>query len=184
MKQLFLLSLFACTTLLTQGQETRSETEKSRYAFEEIITVTFGVDSTLDSMQEPDFVGFRQLGGASKSYSMSMESGIKKETQSYSFRLRPTASGQMTLPSPIYFMGGKEVHGKSVSVFVEASTLTQEELDQRDIQAFIEDPLKPDGTLRFNVFENKGYVEKFGASGWLFYRTMTPEEIMAMPKLN
>ena len=62
--------------------------------------------------------------------------------------------------------------------------MTEEELKEKEYKEFIEDGIKPKGSTRVILHENKGYVEIFGEMGWEFHRRLTYKEIEQLDKIK
>ena len=159
-------------------------TDKEEYKFDEIIELTFELNAKFDSIDIPDLEDFKIISGPNKSSSVSIQNGVTTEMETRTFRLRPIESGRLKINSPIFYKDGKEIKGKSIKIKVDPSNLTDKELKEKEYKEFIEDGIKPKGTTRIILHENKGYVEIFGEMGWEFLRRLTSEEIEQIEKMK
>ena len=166
------------------SQTAKITTDKEKYKFDEIIEVTFDLNAKYDSIDLPDFEGFQVISGPNKSSSVSIQNGEKTVSESTTYRLRPLESGWLKINSPAYFIDGKKIRGKSAKIQVDPSNLTPAELREKEIQEFIEYGIKPKGTTKIILHENKAYMEIFGELGWEFHRRLTPEEIEQIIKMK
>ncbi|MBU9064581.1 BatD family protein [Phocaeicola vulgatus] len=184
MKNLFLTTIFLISTAYSFGQEANVSTDKEEYKFDEIIELTFELNAKFDSIDIPDLEDFKIISGPNKSSSVSIQNGVTTEMETRTFRLRPIESGRLKINSPIFYKDGKEIKGKSIKIKVDPSNLTDKELKEKEYKEFIEDGIKPKGTTRIILHENKGYVEIFGEMGWEFLRRLTSEEIEQIEKMK
>ena len=184
MKILLLSTALLISSIISFGQEAKVTTDKEEYKFDEIIEVTFELNAEYDSIDLPDFEGFKLIGGPTKSSSVSIQNGEKTISESRTYRLRPLKSGRLKINSPTYFIDGDRIKGKPAKINVDPSNLTAEELEEKEFQEFIEDGIKPKGTTRIILHENKGYIEIFGEMGWEFHRRLTAEEIEQIEKMK
>lgn len=182
--KLLITSIFLISIGYGYGQEAKVSTDKAEYKFDEIIELTFEVNAKFDSIDIPDFEGFKIIGGPSKSSSVSVKNGVRTENETRTYRLRPNESGQLNINSPTFYKDGKEIKGKAVKVKVDPSNLTDRELKEKEFKNFIEEGIKPKGTTRIILYENKGYVEIFGEMGWEFHRRLTNEEVEQLEKVK
>ena len=184
MKNLFFTTILLISTVSGYGQESKVRTDKAEYKFDEIIELTFELNAKFDSIDIPDLESFNIISGPNKSSSVSVQNGIKTESETRTYRLRPIESGRLKISSPIFYKDGKEIKGKAIKIKVDPSNLTDEELKEEEYKNFIEDGIKPKGTTRIILYENKGYVEIFGEMGWEFLRRLTTEEIEQLEKVK
>ncbi|WP_127845825.1 hypothetical protein [Psychroflexus aestuariivivens] len=62
--------------------------------------------------------------------------------------------------------------------------MTDEELKEKEYIEFIEDSIKPKGTTRIILHENKGFIEIFEDLRWKLLRRLTTEEIEQIGKIK
>lgn len=184
MKNLTLSSIFLLSNFFSFGQEAKVTTDKEEYKFDEIIELPFELNAKFDSLEIPDLEDFKIISGPNKSSSVSIQNGVTTESETRIFRLRPIESGRLKINSPTFYVHGKEIKGKSLKIKVDPTNLTEEELKEKEYKEFIEDGIKPQGTTRIILHDNKGYVEIFGEMGWEFLRRLTSEEIEQIEKIK
>lgn len=184
MKNLILTTILISSSAAIFGQEAKVITDKEKYKFDEIIEVTFELNAKYDSIDLPEFEGFKIIGGPAKNSSISIQNGEKTISESRIYKLRPIESGRLKIKSPSYFIDEQEFKGKPAKIEIDPSNLTVEELEEKEIQEFIEDGIKPKGTTRIIIYENKGYIEIFGEMAWQFHRRLTSEEIERIKKIE
>jgi hypothetical protein len=159
-------------------------TDKEEYKFDEIIELTFELNAKFDSIKVPDLESFKIISGPNKSSSVSIQNGVMTESETRTYRVRPIESGELKINSPTFFKDRKEITGKSIKIKVDPTNLTDEELIEKKYKEFIEDGIKPKGTTRIILHDNKGYVEIFGEMGWKFHRRLTTEETEQLEKIK
>lgn len=184
MKNLISMTIFLFSITFSFGQEAKVTTDKEEYKFDEIIELTFELNAKFDSIDIPDLEGFKIISGPNKSSSVSIQNGVTTESETRTFRLRPIESGRLKINSPTFYVDGKEIKGKAIKIKVDPTNLTDEELKEKEYKEFIKDGIKPKGTTRIILHENKGYVEIFGEMGWEFLRRLTSEEIEQIEKIK
>jgi len=184
MKNILLTTTLLISNIISFSQEAKVITDKEKYKFEEIIEVTFELNAEYDSTNLPDFKGLKLIGGPTKKSSVSVQSGEKTISTSRTYKLRPVKSGRLKINTLIYFIDGKRIKGKPTKIEVTPSILTDEELKEKEFQDFIKDKIKPKGTTRIILHENKGYIEIFGDIEWKFHRRLTAEEIEQIKKIE
>jgi len=184
MKNILLTTALLISSFVSFGQEAAVTTDKEQYKFDEIIEVTFELNAKYDSLDLPDFKGFKVIGGPTKSSSTSIKFGDTTISARRTYQLRPIESGRLKIYSPTYFIDGNRIEAKPAQVNVAPSNLTVEELEEKKFREFIEDGTKPKGTTRIVLFENKGYIEIFSGIGWELYRRLTSEEIERFERIK
>ncbi len=182
MRQLILIAFLTTPSFFLFGQEVKTTTDKEKYKFDETIEVTFEINAEVDSINSPDFKGFKLVGGPTKNTSISIINGEKTVRKYKTYQLRAIQSGHLRINSPNYFINGQIIKGKSIKIKVDSSNLNTEELAEKKIQEFIEDRIKPFGTIRILYYEDIGYMEIYKENGWQHHRRLTSVEMDQMIK--
>lgn len=182
MKILTLLFIISLATIYSQ--EVKLTIDKYEYQFDEIIEITYEVDSLIDSIVVPDYDNFKVVSGPFKSITSSVINGVKSSSSKISFKLRPLKSGELTIESPIFIVDEKNIKAKSVIVNIAPSNLTEDELKDKEYKQFINDSSKPKGTTRIIIHENKGYIEIYNGKDWEFQRRLSTEEIEQIGRIK
>lgn len=184
MKNLLIVTTLIFSSAAIFGQEAKVKTDKEKYKFDEVIEVTFELNAKYDSISLPEFEGFKLINGPTKSSSYSVNNGKETIVESRMYELRPLQSGRLNIYSPTYFIDGKTIKGEPVEINVDPSNLSAKELEEKATQEFIEDRIKPKGTTRIIIHDNKGYLEVFGETEWEFHRRLTTKEIKRIKKIK
>jgi len=159
------------------------EIEKNEFSIAENIYVKFKIDFIEDSIQNPKFDGFKIVSGPNTSTSRNMVNGVTTQTKSISYVLKPNNSGDCVIESPIFFINGTEVKGQK-KITVLNTALTKEEQSEVDFRKFVEGITKKNGTYRYVVRDEFGYIEILQDIKWEFYRKLTKKELKQIKKIK
>lgn len=184
MKTLILTAILTISNLLIFGQVATVETDKELYEFEEIIEATFKLNAKFDSLILPEFVGLQFAEGPTKGSVFSRQDGETTITESRIFKFRPTQSGELIIPTLTYYIDGQSFEGDPIKIDVTPSNMTATETEEKKVQDFIDDGIKPDGTIRVFFFEDMGYIEVYENMGWRFPKRLTSREIKKLKKIK
>ena len=184
MKRIVLIILVQfAICIVTYGQNISIEIDKKKYKLDEKIEVTFSIEFSADSIKLPDFKGFSIVNGPSVSSSSSIMNGKQTVYKSWKYILRPKQSGNLYIESPICYLKGKEINGKKKKIVIADSDLTEQEKTEYRFNAFVED-FKPEGTYRYILNEEFGYIEILKGLKWEFYRKLSETELEVMRKIK
>jgi len=159
------------------------EIEKNEFSIAENIYVKFKIDFIEDSIQNPKFKGFKIVSGPNASTSRSTVNGVTTQTKSISYVLKPNNSGDCIIESPIFFINGKEVKGQK-KITILNTALTKEEQNEVDFRKFVEGITKKDGTYRYVIRDEFGYIEILQSLKWEFYRKLTKKKLKQIKKIK
>lgn len=165
------------------GQTVEIEVEKTEYKFDEIIEVKFVIDFNEDSITASQFDGFELIDGPYTSSSTSIINGVKQYQKSLIYFLRPINSGDLVINSPTFFQNENRItNTKDITVL--DSELTKEEKQNVEFNAFVEESFKPEGTIRYVINDDFGYIEIFKDNKWSFHRRLSDEEIDKLKEIK
>ena len=158
------------------GYTVSIEIDKEEYSLAEYIYVRFKTNFVDDSIKYPDFKGFKIINGPNLSISTNMRGNEIKKTKSVFYVLKPYNSGEYVIESPIFFINGKEIKDwKKITVL--NTFRTKKEESEVKFKIFAESAAKPNGTYRYVIGDEFGYIEIFENSCcWEFYRKLTNKE--------
>lgn len=77
----------------------------------------------------------------------------------------------------MFYIENKEYRAENILLTISGTTLTEKEIEELRFKEFMDKSVKPDGTIRFVVSNNFGYVEEFRGVEWIFLRRLTKKEI-------
>ena len=169
---------------ISYGQKVTFEFDKKKYKLHEKVEVTISIDFMEDSISTIDFNGFTIINRPSTSTSTSVVNGVKTYSKTMKYVIRPDEAGKFIIESPVFYVGGKKVVSKSLKIVILESELTEEELQASRFNAFIEDSIKPEGTYRYVLNEEYGYIEILKDFMWVFSRRLTEEEFELIKKIK
>jgi hypothetical protein len=158
------------------------ETDRDEYSLDEEIYVRFKTTFSDDSVQQPKFEGFRIIKGPSTSISSNMRGRDETEYTKYlSYTLKPNKIGTYIIESPIYFVNGMEIKVWKKIVILKTKPSKKVQSDVK-IKTFAENPTE--GTYRYVISEEFGYIEIRGSIRWEFYRKLTNKELKLIKKIK
>ena len=157
------------------------EMDKDEFAVDEDIYIRFKIGFQEDSIHEPNFNGF-QIIKRNTTISTSMNNGEMVRTKTLLYVLKPFAAMRSSalieeyiIESPTFFVNGEEIKvWKKITVLVTEHTKNEE--SNVKIRAFAENPTMPDGTYRYVISDDFGYIEICEKLKWVFYRKLTDKE--------
>ena len=185
MKKLpLLLCIALCSSLHLCGQGLKIKVGKTTFTLDEVIFISFETGIEVDSIIEPDFSTFEIVSGPNKSSSLSINNGIKTSSYKISYELRAIKPGKIKITSPVICNKNEKIKGEEISIEVTGKDLTKEELKAREFERFRKFPKKPEGTKRFLIKDDMGYIEVYGEKEWQYLRDMTKQEIQLLKKMD
>ncbi|MCC7521739.1 MAG: BatD family protein [Flavobacteriaceae bacterium] len=180
---IFIISLLLNLNVIF-GQTVILQIEKDEYKFEETIKVIIKMDFDTGLAKQPRFEGVKIVSGPNISSTKSLHDGIKTETTTWTYILRPTQSGLITIETPKILVNGKEIQEQIKTIKITDSHLTEAEKQELKFKWFVEDHYKPEGTLRYIFNNENGYIEVFKDSKWQFDRKLTRKELKILSKIH
>ncbi len=132
----------------------------------------------------PSFEGFKLVSGPSITSTVTVKNKKRKQIKTWKYVLRSVRSGKISIESPVFYKDGKEIKGKKETIKILESELSVEEQKELMYKAFIDDNHKLEGTFRYVLHEDFGYIEIFKNLKWEFYRRLTEEEIEKIKLIN
>jgi len=185
MSKLILILIFQLLiSYIDQAQEVLIETTKKEYKLNEKIEVTFKIEFEEDSVKFPKFNNFKIINTPSTTTSSTFINEQKSYDKTWTFILRANKSGQLNIKSPIFYNKGKKIIGKKIKLKILKSKLTALEQKEIKFKFFVEDNLKPNGTYRYIINKEFGYIEIFKNLEWQFYRKLTEKESKLIRQVN
>jgi len=159
-----------------KGQDIQSVSSKTDYKYDEIIKIEYVTKLTVDSLHTPEAQDYFVMKGPSKTTTISIVNGKSDNTFKVNYELRAKKSGEIIIPSPIFFVKGKEYQGETLVLEVSESMMTADEQRQKELEDFILNSSKTNGTVRYVIGEKYGYIESFENNEWKFSRELTEKE--------
>lgn len=180
--------IFSCTlciiVLFCNGQSIKIETDKENYKLDELVKMKYACDCKIDSLSFIDFKEFKLVSGPNKSSSVSTINGKTEYYTEWEYTLRPIRPGEISIEAPTFFLDNSEIKGQKKQIKVINEELTNEELNEIRFASFIDNNIKPKGSLRLTINDEFGYVEKFEDFKWIFQRRLTQEEFELLRKVK
>jgi len=158
------------------------EIDKDEYSLYEKVYVRFKIDFQPDSTHHPTFEGFTCFGRNERIRSHLHDKEIK-QIKIYDYELKPEKIGEYILESPTFFKNGKEIKVWK-KIFVSNSTPSTQEYTGLKLSMFIENAFKPNGTKRYVVTDDFGYIEISKDSKWEYQRKLSKKEIKMIKKIK
>jgi hypothetical protein len=185
MKKLAFLAAWICGfTSSVAAQNILIQTDKTEYKFDELVQLVYQTDFREDSIKFPAFSGLYRVSGPNTARSQSVKNGVAEMSNSWTYSLRLTQSGNIQIEGPIAYVNGQAIKVKPLIINVLPSNLTEEELADLKFDLFVENSLKPEGTLRYILNEEYGYIEVFKDFSWQFLRRLSEAELKKMARIK
>jgi len=159
------------------GQDIQSVSPKTNYKYDEIIKIEYITKLAVDSLHTPEAQDYFVMKGPSKTTTISIVNGKSDNTFKVNYELRAKKSGEIIIPSPIFFVKGKEYQGETLVLEVSESIMTAEEQRQKEFEDFMLNSSKTEGTVRYVIGDKFGYIETFENNEWKFSRELTIKEM-------
>ena len=158
------------------------ETDKNEFSIDENIYVKIKTNFEEDSFQEPNFEGFTII-GKTISNSISYNNGVRVRNRIMFYTLKPISSGEYTIKSPLFFVNGEKVQSQKKITVLDV-TLKKQDKSELEIQAFANKIFYPEGTYRYVIGNEFGYIEISKNNTWEFYRKLTEKEFNMIKKIK
>jgi hypothetical protein len=173
--------IFSCILFLVTKSNCQTaviKVDKTEFRLEEEIKIIFEIDAKIDSATTVHLDEFNIISGPQDSQSTSTvnsETNYKKTT---AYTITPKYPGIFTIESPQYSVQGKLITSNPVTITVENLKLTDVEKRLADLKKYAQSFKKDEGTVRFVVSGDVGYVEEFQNGKWAFIRALSNIEIL------
>ncbi len=164
------------------AQVAQSKSDKLHYKSDEEIQLIFSVNQKFDSVSKIDLSDFEILDGPIVKVNTENVNNQKIYEHSISYKVIPKTSGTFIIIPPLYYFEGKEITSNRIQITVEESVLTPDEKKENYFKKLAVKQSKPEGTIRFTLLEDGGYVEEFRNKNWVFIRLLTKKEIRLLTK--
>jgi hypothetical protein len=181
MKILLILSTIIVYTV-SYGQHVSVKTEKKNYKIDETITLIFEVNSNVDSSGLIKGTNFKILKGPRKNQSVSTINGQTNISYSLTYEIQAEKPGKLEIISPTFYIDNKEYKANDILLSISGIKLTDKEIDEINFNEFKDNSIRPNGTLRFIITSEFGYIEEFKDFQWKFKRRLTKKEIAKLSK--
>jgi hypothetical protein len=177
MKAHFLILVILLVIKAASAQEVISMVEKTDYDINEMIQVKFEMKSKVDSMSKCKVDGFYVVTGPVKNTSSTMIEGKTENRFNLEYEIKAKQSGKLTLSSPVFYFQGKAYKAKDIVLNISGKSLSEAELKKIEFDDFRNKSAKPDGTIRYVLTEDMGYVEVYLDGHWKLLRALSKKEI-------
>lgn len=184
MKVIKLIFLLTISSISIHAQEGYIKVEKDNYKIDELIKVTFYTFKKVDSVSYPNLENFSILTGPFTQQATSIVDGETKFQYVITYTLKAKKEGEIIIESPTYYSGLKTYSLKETHIKIERSNLTQQEQEDIRFQTFKDRSIHENGTKRYIIGEEFGYLEVFKDLTWQFERKLSPAEYKKLKKIN
>jgi len=182
MNRIFHLLIALVSSITIYGQNVSIKTEKAEYKIEETIILVFEVKAKVDSVSKLAVGNYRIINGPSKSQSVST---INEETTfiyNLIYEIKANSTGTIEIISPTFYIENQELKAEILNLTISGNKLTEKEIDEIKFNEFINESIKPSGTIRYVLSDSYGYIEKFNNIEWTFERRLKKKEIRKLRK--
>ncbi len=174
------LIFFICTAVYAQDVTFR--TEKKQYKIDEAITLIFEVKATVDSETPLKGTNFTLIDGPRKRLATTTNDGQTSTTFTSIYTIKAISPGIVEVISPIFRFNNQEKSAGQFSIKVTSDKLTETEIDEIKFNKFKENAAKQKDVVRYVIFDDLGFTEKFNGSKWEFIKRLSKEEISSLSK--
>lgn len=158
------------------GQSVNLKTEKEYFGFDEVIKLEITIDFKQDSVVMPDFDDFVVLNSSKSQSTLSLTNHLSSRISTWTYFLRPIHGGRLIIKSPVFFFQGTAYQGNELIVSIAEGSLSEQELDSLRFENYI-GATKGNGTYRYTIGDEFGYIEVRSNSNWILHRRLTKEEM-------
>ncbi len=177
LKKIFLLSILAIHVFVSFGQQVITATsDKAEYKMNEPINIVFEANVYVDSIGKLAFNNFIKTDGPYSSRSSSTVNGKSTGHYKIGYEIKAKQPGKYRIESPVFYINGEQYKANPITVSISAESLTKEEQRQIGLKKFRDEMFKPEGTTRYVLDDNYGYIEIFTGADWKFLRELTNKE--------
>lgn len=178
------VNLFLLFSANLFGQNIETILEKREFKKNELINVSFETLVKIDSVVEMNLVDFETVDGPYKTISISIVNGRSQGSSKISYTLKAKRSGTLKIIPPRLFSKSIEIFGINTIIIVSEIGLTDDDKKEIEYNTFVEKHSKPNGTTRYVIKDEMGYIERYKNPNWEFYRKLTKKEIRNIKKIK
>jgi len=175
-----LIAFVASTTV--SGQNVSVKTDKADYKMEETIDLVFEVHAKVDSVGKLAVGNYRIINGPRKSQSFSTINGETTLIYILTFEIKANYPGTIEIISPTFYIENQELKAEILNLTISGNKLTEKEIDEIKFNEFINESIKPSGTIRYVLSDSYGYIEKFNNIEWTFERRLKKKKLENLEK--
>ncbi len=144
--------------------------------------MVFEIKAKVDSVGPFLESNFRILNQPRNSSHSSTVNGESTYSYSITYELRAMAPGNLEIISPVFYLENQEQKIGKLTLTISGKKLNAQEIDELNFRVFLDSAFKPNGTLRYVISGNFGFIEEYYASQWIFKRRLTKREIKKIGK--
>ena len=163
------------------AQEVNIIVAKNKFRLNDEISISFNVNSSIDSIAPFNPENFKIISEAKKYSSSSYSNNEFVKIYNVLYVLKAESEGIFTITSPIIFSKGKELEKKEIKIEI---TEKISDINEEDFKKFKNQIFKPEGTTRYTINGDFGYIEIYKNSKWEFYKQLSKDEISEIQKVN
>ncbi|TVR79519.1 MAG: hypothetical protein EA412_06315 [Chitinophagaceae bacterium] len=173
----FLLPLFLFVCHSVFGQEVEIQIVEKELKLHEQIQFSYFLNVEVDSFTSIEANDFIITSGPSQSKSTRVVNLERSHEFSLTYVIRPLKTGELSIKPPIFYTDSGIIIPDTIKLTISEENLTPEEIREMNFKLFKEQARKPEGTLRYVVGEEFGYIEVYRNIGWEFLRELNKREL-------
>ncbi|HIF15184.1 MAG TPA: protein BatD, partial [Bacteroidetes bacterium] len=118
------------------GQEFKASLSHNKVAINQNFKITFEINGSGSRFSAPDFSMFQVLGGPNQSSKVSYVNGKMTQSKSFSYTLRPRASGTFSIGKASILCNGKNLSTQTLNIAVSKEKVKQQQTQQNTHDPF------------------------------------------------
>ena len=183
MKSLMSAGLMLLISTTFYGQDVSLKAEKKNYKIDETIILIFEIKAKVDSESTLSGTNFTLIDGPKKRLSTTSKAGETSTIFTSTYRIKANSPGLVEIISPTFNFDSQAKSAGKFTFKVTEDRLTDLEKDEINFNDFKENSAKQNGSMRYVLSDNFGFIEIFNGSEWEFTRRLSQEEIQNLSKI-
>ncbi|RYD75582.1 MAG: protein BatD, partial [Sphingobacteriales bacterium] len=118
LKKCFVLLAFLLVATLAQAQKFTASADKTTVGRDEIFSITFSADASVEDFEAPNFKGLQVLSGPNTSTRLSIYNTKVMRNTSYSFLLRGSNPGDFTIQPATIIVKGRKIKSNPITIII------------------------------------------------------------------
>ena len=168
--------------LIAYSQEASTKIDKLNFKLDEEINLVFIVNKKFDSIKKVDLSDFKILEHPTESSNNTTINNKYEYEHKITCKIAAKSPGKYTIIPPKYYFQNNVVTSDEITITIENEKLTEDERKAIELKKISLKLFKPEGTIRYTLIEDNGYIEEFKNKNWVFLRILTKREVKRLKK--
>lgn len=167
---------------IAYSQEASTKIDKLNFKLDEEINLVFIVNKKFDSIKKVDLSDFKILEHPTESSNNTTINNKYEYEHKITCKISANSPGKYTIIPPKYYFKNNVVTSDEITITIENEKLTEDERKAIELKKISLKLFKPEGTIRYTLIEDSGYIEEFKNKNWVFLRILTKKEVKRLKK--